>query len=210
MKHLVRTLAILSLVGIAGAGSLAFAAISKPHSPWSPASEGGDWSETEIKLTDLPEAARAVVKKSTKDDSVKTVTKETAHGVTTYEIDYMDGSVACAMLLSAAGDVIESERGIANDKIPAAAMAALKQRFPNATLGDAVVSTKVVYEVEITVDGKKTEVKVEASGTIDGKAGDWKEGGKNADGKSKAKGSDEDEDDDEDEDEDEEKSTDKD
>jgi hypothetical protein len=122
----------------------------------------------------------------------------------------MDGSVACAMLLSAAGDVIESERGIANDKIPAAAMAALKQRFPNATLGDAVVSTKVVYEVEITVDGKKTEVKVEASGTIDGKAGDWKEGGKNADGKSKAKGSDEDEDDDEDEDEDEEKSTDKD
>jgi hypothetical protein len=210
MKHLVRTLAILSLVGIAGAGSLAFAAISKPHSPWSPASEGGDWSETEIKLTDLPEAARAVVKKSTKDDSVKTVTKETAHGVTTYEIDYMDGSVACAMLLSAAGDVIESERGIANDKIPAAAMAALKQRFPSATLGDAVVSTKVVYEVEITVDGKKTEVKVEASGTIDGKAGDWKEGGKNADGKSKAKGSDEDEDDDEDEDEDEEKSTDKD
>jgi hypothetical protein len=210
MKHRVRTLAILSLVGIAGAGSLAFAAISKPHSPWSPASEGGDWSETEIKLTDLPEAARAVVKKSTKDDSVKTVTKETAHGVTTYEIDYMDGSVACAMLLSAAGDVIESERGIANDKIPAAAMAALKQRFPSATLGDAVVSTKVVYEVEITVDGKKTEVKVEASGTIDGKAGDWKEGGKNADGKSKAKGSDEDEDDDEDEDEDEEKSTDKD
>ena len=199
MKHRVRTLAILALVGIAGAGSLAFAAISKPHASWIAASEGGDWSETEIKLTDLPEAARAVVKKSTKDDSVKTVTKETAHGVTTYEIDYMDGSVACAMLLSAAGDVIESERGIALDQIPAAAMVALKQRYPNATLGDAVVATKVVYEVEITVDGKKTEVKVEASGAIDGKTGDWKEGGKKADGKSKAKGSDEDEDDDEDE-----------
>jgi hypothetical protein len=206
MKHRARTLAILSLVGIAGAGSLAFAAISKPHSPWSPASEGGDWSETEIKLTDLPEAARAIVKKSTKDDSVKKVTKETAHGVTTYEIDYMDGSVACAMLLSAAGDVIESERGIAHDKIPAAAMAALMQRYPNATLGDAVVATKVVYEVEITVDGKKREVKMEASGAMDEKYGDWKEGGEKAEGKSKAKGGDEDED----EDEKDERSTDKD
>ena len=197
MKHRARTLAILSLVGIAGAGSLAFAAISKPHSPWNPASEGGDWSETEIKLTDLPEAARAVVKKSTKDDSVKKVTKETAHGVTTYEIDYMDGSVTCAMLLSAAGDVIESERGIAHDKIPAAAMAALMQRYPNATLGDAVVATKVVYEVEITVDGKKREVKMEASGAMDEKYGDWKEGGEKAEGKSKAKGGDEDDDEDE-------------
>jgi hypothetical protein len=210
MKHRVRALAILSLVGIAGAGSLAFAAVSKPHGPWSPASEGGGWSETEIKLADLPEAARAVVKKSTKDDSVKTVTKETAHGVTTYEIDYMDGSVACAMLLSAAGDVIESERGIALDKIPAAAMVALKQRYPNATLGDAVVATKVVYEVEITVDGRKREVKMEASGAMDEKYGDWKEGGKKAEGKSKAKGGDEDEDDDEDDDEKDEKSTDKD
>ena len=206
MKHRARTLAILSLVGIAGAGSLAFAAVSKPHGPWSPASEGGDWSETEIKLTDLPEAARAVVKKSTKDESVKTVTKETAHGVTTYEIDYMDGSVACAMLLSAAGDVIESERGIAHDKIPAAAMAALMQRYPNATLGDAVVATKVMYEVEITVDGKKREVKMEASGAMDEKYGDWKEGVEKAEGKSKAKGGDEDDD----EDEKDEKSTDKD
>lgn len=201
MKHRVQTLAIVALVGITGAGSLAVAAISKPHSPWSPASEGGDWSETEIKLTDLPEAARAVVTKGTKADSVKTVTKETAHGVTTYEIDYMDGSVACAMLLSAAGDVIESERGIEHGKIPAAAMAALMQRYPNATLGDAVVATKVVYEVEITVDGKKREVKVEASGAIDDKYGNWKEGGKKADGKSKAKGEDEEDDDDDEKDE---------
>lgn len=201
MKHRVRTLAILALVGIAGAGSLAFAAISKPHASWIPASNEDDWSETEIKVADLPEAARAVVTKGTKADSVKTVTKETAHGVTTYEIDYMDGSVACAMLLSAAGDVIESERGIEHGKIPAAAMAALMQRYPNATLGDAVVATKVVYEVEITVDGKKREVKVEASGAIDDKYGNWKEGGKKADGKSKAKGEDEEDDDDDEKDE---------
>jgi len=70
------------------------------------------------------------------------------------------------------------------------------------------VATKVVYEVEITVDGKKRVVKVEASGAMDDKYGNWKEGGKKAEGKSKAKGGDEDEDDDEDEKD--EKSTDKD
>ena len=121
--------------------------------------------------------------------------------MTTYEIDYTDGSVACAMLLSAAGDVIESERGIEHGKIPAAAMAALMQRYPNATLGDAVVATKVVYEVEITVDGKKREVKIEASGAMEDKYGNWKEGGKKVEGKSKAKGEDEEDDDDDEKDE---------
>jgi hypothetical protein len=56
-----------------------------------------------------------------------------------------------------------------------------------------------MYEVEITVDGKKREVKMDASGAMDEKYGDWKEGGTKAEGKSKAKGGDEDEDDDEDE-----------
>lgn len=208
MKHRIRTLAIVALAGIAGAGSLAFAPMSKPHGPWNTASD--ESKETEIKVADLPEAARAVVTKSTKPGSVKKVTKETAHGVTTYEIDFMDGTVACAMQLSAAGEVIESERGVEHDKIPAAAMAALKQRYPDATLGDAVVATKVVYEVEITVDGTKREVKVDASGAIEDKHGDWKEGGKKAGGKSKAKGKDKGKDDDDDDDDDQdEKSADK-
>ena len=60
------------------------------------------------------------------------------------------------------------------------------------------------------MDGKKREVKMEASGAMDDKYGNWKEGGKKAEGKSKAKGGDEDEDDDDDEDEKDEKSTDKD
>lgn len=198
MRHHIRTSLALALVGIASAGSIALASLARSASTPVTAVAA---EEMEIKLTDMPEAARAVVLKSTTANSVKKITRETAHGVTTYEIDYVDGSVPCAMLLSATGDVIESERGIEQDKIPAAALAALKQRYPDATMGDAVVATKVVYEIEITVNGKKQEVKVEASGAMEDKKGGWKEGGDKSEAKEKSKGKAKDDDADEDDDE---------
>ena len=124
------------------------------------------------------EAARAAVLKSTTAQAVKTVTKETEHGIDTYEVDYMDGQVACAMIVSAAGDAIETERGVSLERIPAAAMAAVKSRFPSAQLGDAVIATKITYEIEVTIDGKKHEVKVDASGLIDGGKKEWGAGTK--------------------------------
>ena len=163
-------------------------------------SSEGNWKEAEIKLADMPEAARTAVLKSTTAQAVKTVTKETAHGIDTYEVDYMDGAVPCAMIVSAAGDTIETERGVALDRIPAAAVAAVKARFPSAQLGDAVVATKIMYEIEIMVDGKKREVKVDASGAIDGGKHDWsaeEKSAKGGGGKEKDE-KDEDEDDDKD------------
>ena len=163
-------------------------------------SSEGDWKETEIKLADMPEAARTAVLKSTTAQAVKTVTKETAHGIDTYEVDYMDGAVPCAMIVSAAGDTIETERGVALDRIPAAAVAAVKARFPSAQLGDAVVATKIMYEIEITVDGKKREVKVDASGAIDGGKRDWSAEEKSAKGGGGKKKDEKDEDEDDDKD----------
>ena len=164
----------------------------------SPLGAEGEKKETEIKLADMPEAARTAVLKSTTAQAVKMVTKETAHGIDTFEVDYVDGAVPCAMIVSAAGDTIETERGVALDRIPAAAVAAVKARFPSAQLGDAVVATKIMYEIEIMVDGKKREVKVDASGAIDGGKHDWSSEEKSAKGGG-GKGKDEkDEDDDKD------------
>lgn len=166
----------------------------------SPLGAEGEKKETEIKLADMPEAARTAVLKSTTAQAVKMVTKETAHGIDTFEVDYVDGAVPCAMIVSAAGDTIETERGVALDRIPAAAVAAVKARFPSAQLGDAVVATKIMYEIEITVDGKKREVKVDASGAIDGGKHDWSSEEKSAKGGG-GKGKDEkDEDEDDDKD----------
>ena len=166
----------------------------------SPLGAEGEKKETEIKLADMPEAARTAVLKSTTAQAVKMVTKETAHGIDTYEVDYVDGAVPCAMIVSAAGDTIETERGVALDRIPAAAVAAVKARFPSAQLGDAVVATKIMYEIEIMVDGKKREVKVDASGAVDGGNHDWSSEEKSAKGGGGKEKDEKDEDEDDDKD----------
>lgn len=166
----------------------------------SPLGAEGEKKETEIKLADMPEAARTAVLKSTTAQAVKMVTKETAHGIDTYEVDYVDGAVPCAMIVSAAGDTIETERGVALDRIPAAAVAAVKARFPSAQLGDAVVATKIMYEIEIMVDGKKREVKVDASGAVDGGKHDWSSEEKSAKGGGGKEKDEKDEDEDDDKD----------
>ena len=189
MKHHIVKTTIIPLALLVCAGTIAARSASS--------AEGG-WKETEIKLTDMPEAARAAVLKSTNAQSVKTVTKETKNGIDTFEVDYMDGQVACAMIVSAAGDAIETERGVALDRIPAAAIAAVKARFPSAQLGDAVIATKMTYEINVTIDGKKVEVKVDASGSIDGGKKEWGAEKKAANGKDGKKDGQEDEDEDED------------
>ena len=166
----------------------------------SPLGAEGEKKETEIKLADMPEAARTAVLKSTTAQAVKMVTKETAHGIDTFEVDYVDGAVPCAMIVSAAGDTIETERGVALDRIPAAAVAAVKARFPSAQLGDAVVATKIMYEIEIMVDGKKREVKVDASGAVDGGKHDWSSEEKSAKGGGGKEKDEKDEDEDDDKD----------
>lgn len=166
----------------------------------SPLGAEGEKKETEIKLADMPEAARTAVLKSTTAQAVKMVTKETAHGIDTFEVDYVDGAVPCAMIVSAAGDTIETERGVALDRIPAAAVAAVKARFPSAQLGDAVVATKIMYEIEIMVDGKKREVKVDASGAVDGGNHDWSSEEKSAKGGGGKEKDEKDEDEDDDKD----------
>jgi len=166
------SLALLSLVSVAGLGSLAIASLIQPAPPAAAATADG---ETEIKVAELPDAARAAVTKLVPAANVKKVIKESDEGITTFEIEYTDGSTACSIVVSPAGDVLETERGIGQDKVTAAAMAALKKEFPGATLGDAMLVTKTYFEVVVTIDGKKHEVKVDAAGNIDDAHGGGKE-----------------------------------
>ena len=46
-------------------------------------------------------------------------------------------------------------------------MTALKKDYPKATFANPFAVTKMFYEVEIVIDGKKHEVKVDASGNIE-------------------------------------------
>jgi len=173
------SLAALSLVCIAGLGIAAAARMD---------------NETEIKLADLPEAARAVVTKAAPASSIKKIVKETDEGVTVYEIEFTDAGVECSMDVSPTGDVLATERSVGQDKLPAPAVAALKLEFPGATMKDANIVVKTFYEVTVVIDGKMREVKVDAVGNIEnesaGKDGDEKDGEKDGEQTGKKKDSD--------------------
>jgi hypothetical protein len=72
----------------------------------------------------------------------------------------------CSASFSAAGDLVEIEKAVALDKLPASVLKALKDEFPGMVLADAVIATKITYEIKLRVDGEDHEVTVNAAGII--------------------------------------------
>jgi hypothetical protein len=66
---------------------------------------------------------------------------------------------------------METEKQVQASSLPSAAMAAVKKQYEKATLGDINLVTKTFYEVNVTIDGKKTEVVVDPSGKIKNRHG---------------------------------------
>lgn len=133
----------------------------------------GDEGEIVIKLAEAPEAVRAAAAKVVPADKVTKVIKEEDEGVTTYEIEYQADGMESSAVFSAAGDLMEIEKGIKDSALPAAAAAALNKEYPGGTFGDHVAVQKFYYEVEVTAGGKTHEVKIDAAGDIhDGSKGE--------------------------------------
>ncbi len=172
-RYLGTTLALFTLV--AAGAMLAFALPVQPSAPDQPPAqaEGKESDEEEvITLDKAPEAVRAAAIKLAGDTKniTKVIKEEDDEDVVTYEVEYNEGATKCAAIFSAAGELIELERGMAEAKLPAAAMAALKEEYPGATFADAQIVTRTYYEIQVVVDGKKHEVKVDAAGRIEDKA----------------------------------------
>ncbi|MBL9030850.1 MAG: hypothetical protein JNM80_03975 [Phycisphaerae bacterium] len=167
------TVGFVSLALLAGAGAWAFAQPGQPPQPAGQAQPKGEEKEGDeeevITLDKAPEAVRAAAIKLVGDakNITKVIKEEDDEDVVQYEIEYNEGAVKCAAIFSAAGDLMETEKATTEAKLPAAAMAALKKDYPKATFANPFVVTKMFYEVEIVIDGKKHEVKVDASGNIE-------------------------------------------
>ena len=158
-NHFLRTnaLAIAFLAAAGGISALTFA------------TNFGDeeWNEVVIKFTDAPAAVQAALSKLTDASTVTKVIKETDEGISVYEIEFTKAGVKSSADISAAGDVMEIETTVATTTLPAAAMAALKMEFPNATMGDCSLVQKTYFEMDMMIDGKKREVKFDAAGNIE-------------------------------------------
>ncbi len=131
------------------------------------AKDNDEKSEVIIKFSEAPDAVKAAARKLTSEANITRVIRESDEGITTYEIEYTDAGTKWAAIISASGDVMETERTVATGSLPAAAAAAIRKEMPSANIGTVQVVTKTYYEVEITESGKKREIKVDAAGNID-------------------------------------------
>jgi hypothetical protein len=176
----------VSLALLAGAGAWAFAQPGQPPQPagnTQPKVEEKEGDEEEIITLDkAPEAVRAAAIKLAGDakNITKVIKEEDDEDVVTYEVEYNEGAVKCAAIFSTAGDLMETEKATTEAKLPASVIAALKKDYPKATFANPFTVTKMFYEVEVVIDGKKHEVKVDASGNIEDESkGDGDEKGDN-------------------------------
>ncbi|HEX5010679.1 MAG TPA: hypothetical protein VFY71_09770, partial [Planctomycetota bacterium] len=69
--------------------------------------------------------------------------------------------------LSDGGHVMELERELPVDTLPAAVQAALKHDFPGATVDKAEAVQVSYFEVQVNSGGRKHDVKVYATGDIE-------------------------------------------
>ncbi|MBL9030240.1 MAG: hypothetical protein JNM80_00855 [Phycisphaerae bacterium] len=171
------TVGLVSLALLAGAGAWAFAQPGQPPQPAGQAQPKGEEKEGDeeevITLDKAPEAVRAAAIKLAGDakNITKVIKEEDDEDNVQYEVEYTEGggvnAIKCAAIFSAAGDLIETEKATAEAKLPAAVMAALKKDYPKATFANPQAVTRMFYEIEVTIDGKKHEVKVDASGNIE-------------------------------------------
>lgn len=125
--------------------------------------------ERVITVDTAPAAVRAAAMKLAGGAAniTKVIREEDEDDVVTYEVEYTDGGVPCSANFSPAGDLMEQERATTEAKLPPAAVAALRHEFPNAAIADAQVVTRTFYEVQVVIDGKKREVRVDAAGAIE-------------------------------------------
>jgi uncharacterized membrane protein YkoI len=126
-------------------------------------------SETKVQMKDLPEAVQKTVKELTQTAKLKGLAKEVEDGKTFYEAETTVNGKSRDVLIDPAGAVVEVEEAVALDSIPEAARNALQARAGSGKILSVESVTKgpvVSYEAVIRTGGKKSEVGVNADGTL--------------------------------------------
>jgi len=129
---------------------------------------GSAQKEVSVSLAELPEAARATVKKVTAGGQVDKLTKEVERGKTVYDVEATVGGKHLEFLIADAdGAVLGTEVPIEFSELPAAVRAAAEKHFGSATGLTAMKGVEygeTQYEIEGRKDGKTAEVTFDPTG----------------------------------------------
>lgn len=127
------------------------------------------FTETRIKMEDLPPAVRTAVGEQTRNATVVGLSRETENRRTLYEVETRVNGKSRDLLFDKTGAVVEVEEEVDLASIPAAARAAIEKRAAGATVRKVETlarGSRVSYEATLeTKSGKRTEIAVNADGS---------------------------------------------
>jgi hypothetical protein len=152
---------VLILACVALAAPIALAQGSKPAAKATSAAKAAD------PAAKLPAPVLAAFRTSYPNATIKNAAKESEDGKTVWEVESIESGLARDLVYNLDGAVVEIEEQVEPASLPAAVTAALKAKYPAASITKAeklVKGTTLTYEmalkgaavqsVEITPDGK--------------------------------------------------------
>ena len=126
-------------------------------------------SDKPVKMKDLPPAVQRTVQEQSKGATLRGLSTEVEHGKTIYEVEMTVNGHGKDVSMDASGTVIEVEEEVALGSIPAAARAAIEKAAAGGKIAKVEKVTgekEVAYEAALRKDGKRSEVRVSADGSM--------------------------------------------
>jgi len=127
-------------------------------------------AEKSLQLKTLPAAVQKTIQDNLKGGEIKSIGKETEHGVAQYEVESMLNGKHRDFNVDTKGNLVVVEEETSIDAIPAAVKATIMKKVGGGTLGMVETLTKPGVESMYEAawkdkSGKKHEVLVKANGT---------------------------------------------
>jgi uncharacterized membrane protein YkoI len=123
-------------------------------------------AEKKLKLADLPAPVQKTVHEQTRNAELKGLSKEVENGKTFYEIETIANGKSRDLLVDSTGQIVELEEATTLESVPTAVKAALAPKGKIMKIETVTKGSTVSYEAVVSKNGKKSEVAVEADGTI--------------------------------------------
>jgi len=131
------------------------------------AGEKEEAAKPAVDLKVLPEAVLTAFKTAYPNAVIKGASKEVENGVTQYEVESMDGTLARDLLYAPDGKPIEIEEAVAAADLPAAVKATLAKDYPGYEIDKAEFLTKgAVKQYELTLKPKILGVTIDPNGKV--------------------------------------------
>ena len=123
----------------------------------------------EVKLEDVPPAARSVIQSHTSGGTIEKITRKKEEGKHYYKVKYKKDGRESKLEVDENGKVLKMEEILAMKDLPPAVQKTVKAKSAGGKIEELELETedgKTFYEIEFEKDGKEYKLKVAKDGTV--------------------------------------------